>query len=101
MPEPRRWHPIMQAHEYQAGRWVLFDAHERPYALVDFIKRGPELGYRVTTWKQRQDERRVLGYYRTLAGGCLAAHQRWNARQTNHGAPNTMSLHADHDDPWR
>jgi hypothetical protein len=69
------WHPIMQAREYEPGHWVMFDARDQPAALIRFVRRGDELGYRVVSWAQDSADRELIGYYRTLRAATMAAHQ--------------------------
>lgn len=47
-----KWHPILACEEYQPGQWVMLDQYRRPYAMIDIIRRGDEVGYRVTTWSR-------------------------------------------------
>lgn len=62
----------MQAHEYEPGRFVIFDVHDKPYALIDFVRRGPELGYRAVRWAQKESEQKLIGYYKNLRAACSA-----------------------------
>ncbi|MGX5681931.1 hypothetical protein [Schumannella luteola] len=95
----RDWHPILQAREYQPGRWVMEDTMGRPFALIDFVKRGPERGYRVRAWR-RQEVGPVIGYYTTLAGAAKNAHQRWISRSVPSGAPYAGITWPTQPDPW-
>lgn len=76
-PSTPAWHPILDAQEYQPGRWVTYDAYNNPFALIDFIRRGPELGYRVNEWAQNSADQKTIGYYTTLRAAVAAAHQRY------------------------
>ncbi|MCU1441150.1 MAG: hypothetical protein JWP85_2147 [Rhodoglobus sp.] len=87
------WHPIMDAQEYEPGRWVIFDVRERPYALVDFVRRGPELGYRATRWAQDGDGA-LIGYYRTLRAACAAVNLAKNNEGVPHGHPTDAYMKA-------
>ena len=89
------WHPILSAKEYEPARWVMFDAYEKPYALIDLVKRGEEIGYRATTWNAEKTEGVVIGYYRSLAGACSSVHGLWIGRGVPSGAPS-----ADWADRW-
>lgn len=51
------WHSLLTVDEYEPGKWVMLDTLERPYAMIDFVRRGDELGYRVTTWVQEASQR--------------------------------------------
>jgi hypothetical protein len=64
----------MQAQEYEPGRWVIFDLHERPFGMIDFIRRGDEVGYRATLWAQEPEKRELIGYYRNLRAAAAAIH---------------------------
>jgi hypothetical protein len=66
------WHPIMQAHEYEPGRWVMLDSYQKPYGLVEFVRRGGELGYRARRWAQESKDQTVIGYYRNLRAAASA-----------------------------
>jgi len=46
----RSWHPLLAAHEYTAGEWVMVDPSARPYAVIKALRIGDEAGYRVVTW---------------------------------------------------
>lgn len=89
------WHPILSSREYRPGQWVLFDGSEQPYALIDLVKRGGELGYRATTWNQERTAGVVIGYYRTVAGAAATVHMLYNQRPK--GAPNSTEAIVD---PW-
>lgn len=90
----------MSAREYEPGRWVMFDSFEKPYALIDIIRRGDEVGYRVTTWKQEPAERKVLGYFTTLAASASSAHGQWINRGVPHHSPNGSTNWPAYKDPW-
>lgn len=93
-----RWHPILQAREYQPGRWVMEDTLGRPYALIDIIRRGDEVGYKVTAWKQ--DAGPVLGYFTNLAASAAHAHERWINRGVPSGSANHTGNWPGKSDPW-
>src|SRR5688500_17692966 len=72
----------MTAQEYEPGRWVIFDVHERPYGMIHFVRRGPDLGYKATRWAQNGDGP-LIGYYRNLRAAAAAVH----AEKINEGVP--------------
>lgn len=81
------WHPIMTAQEYEPGRWVIFDVYERPYGMIDFVRRGDELGYKATLWAQNAGERALIGYYRNLRAAAHAVHMLKINEGVPHGHP--------------
>lgn len=83
------WHPLLTAHEYEPGRWVIFDVHERRYGMIMFVRRGPELGYKATKWVQDGDGP-LIGYYRSLRAAASAVHQEKINEGVPHGHPADM-----------
>lgn len=76
------WHPILAAHEYATGEWILIDPMAVPYGVVRLIEIKGERGYRAVTWAEKSDDRRLLGYRTTLRAACELAHRAYLA---NHG----------------
>lgn len=76
----RHWHPILSAHEYAPGEWLMVDPSAKPYAVVRALEIGGERGYRVVTWAERSEDRRLVGYWRTLRAACAAAHRHYLAQ---------------------
>lgn len=74
-----QWHPILAAHEYAPGEWILVDPSARPYAVVRAIEVGSERGYRAVTWAAESAERRLIGYWSTLKAACAGAHRAYLA----------------------
>ena len=72
----------MQAHEYEPGRFVIFDVQDKPYALIDFVRRGGELGYRAVRWAQSQTDQTLIGYYKNLRAACAAVAQKKQSNLT-------------------
>ena len=81
MAEPK-WHPILACEEYQPGRWVMLDQYRHPYAMIDIIRRGDEVGYKVTTWAQESAARELIGYYLKLKTAAEYGHQRFLSSHT-------------------
>lgn len=78
----------MAANEYEPGRWVMLDFYDQPYALVVFVRRGDEVGYRADTWTQVSAERELIGYFRSLRAATAASHQRYlSTRSDAHAHP--------------
>lgn len=73
----RKWHPLLAAHEYTAGEWVMVDPSAKPYSVIKALRIGDESGYRVVTWAERSQDRELVGYWRTLRSACEAAHARY------------------------
>lgn len=69
------WHPILAAHEYAPGEWIMVDPSAKPYAVVRALEVGGERGYRAVTWAERSEDRHLIGYWRTLRAACAAAHR--------------------------
>jgi len=87
------WHPILAAHEYAAGEWIMVDPSAKPYAVVRALEISGERGYRAVTWAERSDERRLLGYRTTLRAACELAHR---AHLASHG-PGEFAGYPAHD----
>ncbi|TQL46661.1 hypothetical protein FB562_2185 [Homoserinimonas aerilata] len=85
---PSKWHPLLAAREVEPGLWYMIDSTEQCYGVIRIIRRGDEVGYRVTSWAQEASERQLIGYYRTLKGSCEAAHRRFVAL---HGWPGAVN----------
>lgn len=77
-----KWHPILACEEYRPGQWVMLDQYRRPYAMIDIIRRGAEVGYRVTTWEQESSARQIIGYFRNLRAAAASGHQRFLSAHT-------------------
>ena len=60
----------------------MLDQYRRPYAMIDILRRGDEVGYRVTTWEQRSADRRLLGYFTKLRTAAATGHQAFLATHT-------------------
>ena len=80
------WHPLLACEEYQPGRWVMLDQYRQPYAMVDILRRGDEVGYRVTNWAQRSTDRKVLGYFTNLRAAAAKGHREFLAGHTKRNA---------------
>lgn len=81
------WHPILSALEIQPGHWQMLDGLDQPHALIEFVKRGPEVGYKAVTWAPGAADRQLIGYYRTLRAATKAAHMRYVGTLGNQGPP--------------
>ena len=65
------WHPMMDATELEPGLWSLsVGSVPAPYARVQMVRRGGELGYRA----ERPDGE-LIGYYLNFRSACLNAWQ--------------------------
>jgi len=69
------WHPILAAHEYAPGEWIMVDPSAKPYAVVRALEVAGERGYRAVTWAERSEDRQLIGYWRTLRAACAGAHR--------------------------
>lgn len=69
------WHPILAAHEYAPGEWIMVDPSAKPYAVVRALEVAGERGYRAVTWAERSEDRQLIGYWRTLRAACEGAHR--------------------------
>jgi hypothetical protein len=84
------WHPILSAVEDREhpGQWYLVAQFGRCYGIVRLITIGPERGYRALTWADSPEDRRLIGYYRTLRAACAATHRVFLASHGQQGGPN-------------
>jgi len=80
------WHPILNAVESRVGTWTMVGPLDAPYAVVTTVRRGGELGYRVTTYPDGEDAV-VIGYFRTFRAGCKAAHSWFTSTRGPSGRP--------------
>lgn len=87
------WHPILAAHEYAPGEWILVDPSAKPYAIVRALELGGERGYRAVTWADQSEDRRLIGYWQSLRAACAAAHRAYIA---SHG-PGDFAGYPEHD----
>ena len=71
------WHPILAAVEQQPGLWHMTAQYDNTYGVIEFVRRGPELGYKATTWAETPGDRELVGYFRTLVGACEVVHRRF------------------------
>jgi hypothetical protein len=78
------WHPILAAVEVEPGTWVMTADRGNRYAVIRLLRIGEENGYRAVTWAERSEDRRLIGYFRSLRAACFAAHRVFIAA---HGAP--------------
>ena len=69
------WHPMLAAVEQEPGLWHMVAQYDNTYGVIELVRRGPEVGYKATTWAETPEARQLVGYYRTLSGACEAAHQ--------------------------
>ena len=65
----------------------MLDGFDHPHALIEFVKRGPEVGYRAVTWAPEAADRQLIGYYLTLRAASKAAHMRYVGTLGNQGQP--------------
>ena len=85
-PSQLQWHPLLACEEYGPGKWVMLAQYRRPYALIALIRRGDEIGYRVTTWAKEPAEVEVVGYFRKLRAAAAAGHQQFVTAHSSPGA---------------
>jgi len=78
------WHPILAAEEYQVGHWVMLTQYSKPYAMIDLVRRGDEVGYKVTDWQQDSADRKTLGYFKTLRAAAAMGHAEFIRGHTPH-----------------
>jgi hypothetical protein len=80
------WHPILNTRESTPGTWDLHGPVDEVYATITLVRRGDELGYRITV---NPDDAPpfVLGYHRTLMSACRAAHTWFTSTRGPHGIP--------------
>lgn len=69
------WHPVLAAVEVDVGVWHMTAPNGRVYAIVRMLELGGERGYRAVTWAERSQDRRLIGYRRTLRAATEAAHR--------------------------
>jgi hypothetical protein len=81
------WHPILSALETRPGHWLMLDGFDRPHALIEFVRRGPDVGYKAVTWAPDAADRQLIGYYLTLRAATKSAHLRYVASLGNPGPP--------------
>lgn len=84
---PVSWHPILAAVETQPGHWYMVDATNKCYGIVRFLTIDGQSGYRVVTWAEHSDDRRLIGYFTSLRAATVAAHNRY-LRSQGRGLPN-------------
>ena len=82
------WEPILAAVEIEPGVWHMVGAFGQVYAIVRIIEVGGERGYRATTWAQESQDRRLIGYYRTLRRATREAHMAFVRSHGQTGAAN-------------
>lgn len=64
-----QWHPLLDATEIQPGLWSLsVGSIAAPYARVQFIRRGDQLGYRA-----ENADGSLIGYYLNLRSAVFNA----------------------------
>lgn len=76
------WSPILNAHESPPGTWRMLGPLGNPYATITFVRRGPELGYRVSLM-----DGSTHGYYTSLTAACKAAHTWFTSTRGPSGVP--------------
>ena len=72
----------------------MVDPYDRPYGLLQLVRRGAELGYRADR-RMKDDSTHLVGYYRTLRAAASATHRSFVA---DHAA--TSDLAKDIPDRW-
>jgi hypothetical protein len=72
----------MNIREGPVGTWAMVGPLDEPYALIALVRRGGELGYRVTNAHGS-----VIGYYRTLMAASKAAHSWFTSTRGPTGVP--------------
>lgn len=82
------WHPIIAAVELEPGHWHMITPTDDRYAVIRLIEVRGERGYRVVTWAPASEQRRLVGYYRTLRSAAWAGHQNYLRSLGNPGPPN-------------
>lgn len=68
------WHPILAAREVEPGLWYMVAQYERCYGIIRMLVIGGESGYRAVTWEADPEQRRLVGYFRSLRAATEAAH---------------------------
>ena len=76
------WHPIMNIREGPVGTWSMIGPLNEPYATIVLVRRGAELGYRVTNV-----EGGLVGYFRTLMAASKAGHVWFTSTRGPTGMP--------------
>ncbi len=84
------WHPILAAVEVEPWVWHLVDEVKGTYGIVRALEVGGERGYRATTWDEDPARRRLIGFYRSLRGACMAVQQRFIAGHARKGGPDAL-----------
>ena len=83
------WHPVLAAVEGPSGTWTMTAPDGRAYAVIVLLELGGERGYRVVTWAEQSEDRRLVGYRTTLQAASWIAHRRYLAAHGSSGfAPN-------------
>jgi hypothetical protein len=72
----------MNISEGPVGCWSMIGPLDEKYASVELVRRGGELGYRVTNAHGA-----VIGYYRTLMAAAKAAHSWFTSTRGPTGMP--------------
>lgn len=72
----------MNAREIAVGVWEIVGPLDKVYATVEIVRRGGELGYRVTN-----EEVGTVGYFRTLKAAASSAHTWFVSTRGPHGIP--------------
>jgi len=76
------WHPIMNVREHPVGVWSMIGPLDEPYATIALVRRGGEVGYRVTN-----AEGGLVGYFHALMSTARAAHSWFTATRGPTGMP--------------
>ena len=77
----------MNALERPVGTWTMIGPLDKPYAVVTTVRRSAEVGYKVVTVPDGDDEPIVVGYFRTLRAACKAAHSWFTSTRGPTGIP--------------
>ncbi len=77
MPSPldSGWDPLTSLVETEPGIWLMGKGHDQPYAVIRFLEIGGERGYRAVTWARRSEDRKLIGYRKSLRGAARLAHR--------------------------
>jgi hypothetical protein len=78
------WHPVLAAIETEPGVWYMLAQYNTCYGIIRLLTIGGERGYRAVTWAERPEDRRLVGYFRTLRAACFQTH---GVYLRAHGAP--------------
>jgi hypothetical protein len=65
----------------------MLDGFDQPHALIQIVRRGPEVGYKAVTWAAEAADRQLIGYYLTLRAATKASHMRYVRSLGNQGPP--------------